>query len=399
MKCKAWTRWRLLCCIGVIAAFTPNVWAEDSSGVSVSLSDGGRMAVSTQWGAWEETEMLPVLDEEQLAADWGAAGNAEKYQPKYYQPKYEEYWLHDRPYRYARADALMWHRVGTGCDRVLVVDQDVPVPGQNTLLSTGDLSFRYEPGVRLTLGTQVESCGAWRWCDAWEATYLGVFDWNASASVFGENNLAASGVLGFNWNVGSGADEFHADYQAELHSIELNCVKSCCLDCCRQIDFLCGFRFLTLQEDFALTAVDSQTGTGAYTVSTKNYLYGVQMGGRLRRHWGLWAAEFRGTAGLFVNDAQQRQHISDYPDGFPLRGPSRGSGQSAAMLSELSVTLTRHLTDHWSLRGGYDAMGIGGLALAPDQLDFNFDPAAGTGIHRSGWVFLHGAHAGLEARW
>ena len=390
MKCKAWTRWGLLCCIGAIVVFTPNVRAEDSSAVSVSLSDSGRMAVSTQGGAWDETEMLPVLDEDQLAADWDDTWNEDKHYPKY-----EEYWLHERPYRYARADVLMWHRVGTGCDRVLVVDQDVPVPGQNTLLSTGDLSFRYEPGVRLTLGTQGESC----WYDALEATYLGVFDWNASGSVFGDNNLAASGVLGFIWNDGSGADEFHADYQAELHSIELNCVKSCCLDCCRQIDFLCGFRFLTLQEDFALTAVDSQEGTSAYAVSTKNYLYGVQMGGRLRRHWGLWATEFRGTAGLFVNDAQQRQHISDYPNGFELRGPTRGSGQSAAMLGELSVTLTRHLSDRWSLRGGYDALGIGGLALAPDQLDFNFDSDAGTGLHRSGWVFLHGAHAGLEARW
>ncbi len=394
MTRNAWIQLGLLYCISGIVAITSDVQAEESSSVSASLADSGRMTVSTNMEAWDETASLPVLDEDELTVDWGEDGAVDK--PPL---KYEEYWLHERPYRYARADVLMWHRVGTGCDRVLVVDQDVPVPGQDTLLSTGDLSFRYEPGVRLTLGTQRESCGGWRWCDALEATYLGVFDWNASGSVFGDNNLAASGVLGFIGNNYSGGDEFHADYQAELHSIELNCVKSCCLDCCRQIDFLCGFRFMTLQEDFALTAVDFQEGTSAYTVSTENHLFGLQMGGRFRRHLGLWAAEFRGTAGLFVNDARQRQQIRDYPDDFLLRGPTRGSGQSAAMLGELSVTLTRHLTDRWSLRGGYDALGVGGLALAPDQLDFNFDPDAGTGLHRSGWVFMHGAHAGLEARW
>jgi hypothetical protein len=44
-------------------------------------------------------------------------------------------------------------------------------------------------------------------------------------------------------------------------------------------------------------------------------------------------------------------------------------------------------------------IGIGGLALAPDQLDFTDTPTSGSEIHNSGWIFAHGLTAGLERRW
>ena len=45
-------------------------------------------------------------------------------------------------------------------------------------------------------------------------------------------------------------------------------------------------------------------------------------------------------------------------------------------------------------------MWIEGLALAPDQLDFNFATSpGGNQLQNGGAMFLHGVNVGLEARW
>jgi hypothetical protein len=42
---------------------------------------------------------------------------------------------------------------------------------------------------------------------------------------------------------------------------------------------------------------------------------------------------------------------------------------------------------------------LGGLALAPDQLDFTDTLTSGTQLHSTGWIFIHGGVLGLQARW
>ncbi len=300
---------------------------------------------------------------------------------------------------YAQADLLYWDRVGNGCDRVLAVDTSIGVPGEDAVLNSGDLAFQYEPGVRLLVGFRPDPCHGCGWCCAWELSYFGIYSWEAGAAAAGDNNLAIPGTLGLNSNNFFGAEEIRADYDSELHNVELNCVKSCCLDACTRIDFLSGFRVLALCEDFSLTGTDLQEGSSSYDVSTANYLYGLQLGGRLRRYcWG-WGVELTGKAAVFVNDAQQRQIVRDYPDNLPIRELTGSDGQQAAMLGEVGLTLIRPITDFWSVRIGYQALGIGGLALASDQLDFNDTFTSGTALHKDGWMFLHGAHVGLEAQW
>ena len=65
----------------------------------------------------------------------------------------------------------------------------------------------------------------------------------------------------------------------------------------------------------------------------------------------------------------------------------------------MRVTLIRALNDVWSFRIGYDVLTIGGLALAPDQLDFTNTLASGTAVDAESWIFVHGGHLGFEARW
>ena len=58
------------------------------------------------------------------------------------------------------------------------------------------------------------------------------------------------------------------------------------------------------------------------------------------------------------------------------------------------------LTNVWNLRAGYTILWIEGLALAPNQLNFNLAaPAGGQQVNNSGGMFLHGVNVGLDARW
>lgn len=190
-----------------------------------------------------------------------------------------------------------------------------------------------------------------------------------------------------------------ANYQSDFHNFELNCIKSCCL-CEDQIDFLCGFRFIYLDERFTLTGDDSDEGVGVYNIDSENYLYGLQFGGRYTRNLCNWSLQLTGKAGLFLNDARQSQTIFDDPDDFNIRDAS-GRGNQVAALGEIGVIAIKPLSDTWSFRVGYQALGLGGLALATDQLDFsdNLDGSSGTGIDTYGWIFLHGGLVGLEATW
>lgn len=302
---------------------------------------------------------------------------------------------------YVQAEALFWDRIGTGSDQVLAVDVYEPLPGEDTRLTTGELDFNYEPGLRVLIGWRPNRCCDRAWCSAWELSYFGVYDWSASAAAAGDNNLMFPPVAGLVWNNFGLADEIRAVYHSELHNVELNCIKSCCFDPCTRIDFLCGFRFLAMPEELSLIGTDGDEGISSYDISTENYLYGLQMGGRVRRSWQRWAVEVTGKAGVFVNDAGQSQMVTDFPDNpsyvpRPLIG---SDGQNAAALGELGVTLIRRLTDVWSLRIGYQALGIGGVALAPNQLDFSDPFTGGSKLQKDGYVFLHGVNVGVEACW
>jgi hypothetical protein len=300
---------------------------------------------------------------------------------------------------WVQADALVWDRIGSGCDRVLAVDLDSGVPGPDTVLSTSDLGFSWEPGYRVLVGYRPDPCRTKGCCYSWEFSYFGINGWTGSGVAVGDQNLAIPGILGLSSNNFLFADEIRAVYRSRLHSVEANCIKSCCSDCLTQLDFLLGFRFIALNEDFSLIGTDLMEGTSSYDISTNNYLYGLQMGGRMTRWMGPWALQVSGKAGLLLNDAGQRQTVTDFPEDFPTRQVSRVSGNSAAMLGEVDLTLVRRITDMWSVRVGYNVLGLGGLALAPDQLDFTVTPTSGTGLATNGFALYHGAHVGLEALW
>lgn len=316
---------------------------------------------------------------------------------------------------YVQADALFWQRGNSSFDQPLVVTSN-----NDPVLTSRDLDFDYDPGLRVTLGVVRGPCGC---CSAWEFGFLGLWESGTSAQAFDPDNLNAAGLLGFGVVNGFvNADAMRAEYSSDLYSFEANCVKclrrdcweACdlgCDDCCdavvgprncvnrrSEIDLLYGLRYVRFEEDFALVSDNLRDQVDArYDVDTINNLYGFQIGARWREYRNRLGLEAVGKAGIYFNDASQRQSILDQLPSNPvsLRDAS-DSSSDVAFLGEVGISLLYELNPSWTLRAGYSLLWLEGVALAPDQLDFNL--VGGDRVDVAGGVFYHGATVGIEYR-
>jgi len=168
------------------------------------------------------------------------------------------------------------------------------------------------------------------------------------------------------------------------------------------VTWFAGVRYLNIAERLNISAqriVGGGVEEGTYNTSTNNNLYGGQLGARLRRTSGRFGWDATGFAGIFGNDAQQTQAVTDFPN-FPLRPSVSSSKAGVSFVGGTNVSALYSLTNVWNLRAGYTVLWVEGLALAPNQLDFDLAAAqGGSQIHNGGGMFLHGANVGLEARW
>jgi hypothetical protein len=318
------------------------------------------------------------------------------------------------PSIYGRVEALFMTRDPRFTDRPIVVDPNT----NTTFLSTSDLDFGFDPGLRATLGMLLYDNRTL------EFSYFGLFE-EESSSVALAPDPGAFLIFPDNFagNVFVDMDRVRARYSSELHSFEVN-LPSCCGCCdqcsdqcgccgaqnqcgrgnlrCRSVEWFAGFRYLHLGEEFDIAAQRTVGGLieeGAYNIRTTNNLYGGQLGARLRSWVNRFGGELTGKAGIYGYDAEQTQSVTDFPN-FALRPTVSNSGGGVAFLGEINLSAFYRLTDVWSVRAGYNTMWIEGLALAPDQLDFNFaDATSGAQLNDGGGMFLHGASAGVEARW
>lgn len=322
------------------------------------------------------------------------------------------------PCWYGYAEALFLQRTNCSTDQPIVV-QSVAGSPVATILSTSDLDFDFEPGMRVLLGHRLHN--GW----AIEGGYLGLFNANAWAEAVppdqGTNYTFPDGLGYINVPPDGG---FRVNYDSSLQSAELNfvCCNGCCDPCtegkgkskgecghgnmyCRTFEWLVGFRYINWHEHLNIYFERPQTTetgmgieTGEYDIRTSSNLYGPQVGARVRRWGKRWGWEATGKAGIFGCDAQQEQYVNDFGYELPDRTHSVSDSQ-VAFLGEINLTAIYRLNDVWNLRAGYNVIWINGVALAPDQLDFSGTLPAGNQIATDGGVFLHGVNFGLEARW
>ena len=309
-------------------------------------------------------------------------------------------------WHYAVVEVLAMQRDNQSCARPLVIDTAT----NQTALATSDLNPGVALGGRAFYGHYGES--GW----GWEAGYLGVYGMTASQTLTGPETLQLAGPMASALQIPYGAaDVVVADYTSMINSGEINVFKSChqtrgprcgagqggC-----SIDWLGGFRYVNISEraGLAFTCCTTEPAgpfTSSYDVETSNNLIGGQFGGRASRTWRRWAVDGWAKTGVFANLQSQSQAAIVDPSnpGLPYRDAHSSNDVAPAMLADLNLSVAYRLTDVFALRAGYNAIWIGGVAMAPNQWDFTNSADAGKNLDPTGSIFLNGLSVGLDAAW
>jgi hypothetical protein len=290
---------------------------------------------------------------------------------------------------YANFDAIFFTRDARIGNTPLVLLDMNGATQSNVLLSTSDLNFNYEVGPRLLLGHSFDPY------NAFEASYFGIYNWQDKATINGNNNLNLPGDLGADNPLDfTDADQVRVTYDSVIHNAELNYVRTF-----GNLSWLAGFRYFNLQERFSLAFFDNQNDTGTYHISTYNNLFGGQIGGRvLENCCGNFSYDLTGKAGVYGNVIRESQNVTDFANFGTVRNTKADGGQ-VAFIGDVEFNASYQFSQCLSLRGGYQVYWVEGLALAPNQLDFTDTATSGTGLNKTGGLFMHGAHLGLQARW
>ena len=319
------------------------------------------------------------------------------------------------PCVYGEVEALLLEQVPLVQNRPIIVDANTGT----TFLSTTDFGSDFDPGLRAMFGVRL--CNGL----AVEFSYFGLSE--GGVAITEKPDPASYLIFSNNYagNVFVNMNRIQTDFTSYVNSFELNfpCCCGCCTTCgcgettcgecgparpacgpvrCCSVEWFAGVRYLDIGNWLNMAVERNETGgveEGSYNIRTSNHLIGGQIGARLRRTVNRFGWELTGKAGIYGNSAEQTQTVIDFPN-FPLRPTTSASGSATAFVGEINLSGIYRLTDVWSAKAGYNAILIENLALAPDQLDFDFAASpSGTVLHRDGGLLLHGANVGLEARW
>jgi len=274
----------------------------------------------------------------------------------------------------ARANLVLLQRTRPDS---LVLFQDQSAPRQT--LNAADFHFDYE------LGWDVSLLGSVAGLPETEIRFFSVDGWNAQAS---SAMLTAPIQINTAPDDGDSVDAtgtVGASYDSELCSLEAN-VR---LPHSERVTWLAGFRYLELDERFH---ADIPSGV-TLDVATRNRLYGAQIGAEAQL-WQLrrWTLEGTAKFALFGNAAAQD---GVFGDGFPAE---RGaSDDTLACAIEAGLAAVYPLTPRLSVRGAYNVLWLGNVALATDQVPVS-EFVGDTGIDPHGDALYHGAFVGIEYR-
>jgi hypothetical protein len=269
-----------------------------------------------------------------------------------------------------------------------------------------------------------------------EFGYKGLNDWSQTATrvggflTDGTNDFGElfsyfpSGVTGFNRST---RHEIH--YESRFDTFELNLRlrprgrkdrmvlhpsgrwrRQCQTGCFPS--YLIGFRAFSIDEAFLFTGEslvidgggDSHPGTGRYLVHTHNNIIGFQIGGDLLWRECLWDWGISYKLGPLINFSDHKSRITTTGagGGDPFTSQDLDISRSAnnngvAAFADIGLFASYRLRPNFIVRAGWDWMWVVGLALAPEQL--NFDTNAADRINDNGVLFFQGFSARAELTW
>ena len=296
--------------------------------------------------------------------------------PQYFTMQEQSFW-------YINAEALFLHMSKAG-DQPVVVNAN----GEN-VLSTTSKNPGFTPGARFALGFALNDVSTI------ELSYFGLSQWTSNAAyVTGASDLQLPGDLGPATTDFKNSNAFFTTYKSELNNAELNHLWATDSP---DIKFITGFRYLNLREFYDINSVPSDGISSDYRITTRNQLYGGQIGLKLKKEWGGFGVSLITKSGIYGNSTRQQTYLGDNSNVDTLRD-STSNGTSVAFVNELNPNIHARLNSTWNLRAGMDFLCISGVSRAPNQLDFtNNPPDSGTSLSQHSNVFLYGFNVGLSA--
>jgi hypothetical protein len=268
----------------------------------------------------------------------------------------------------------------------------VPIPGA-PVLTLGDLAnTTAQPGLRAFVGYRIAGT------TAIELGYFGLQSWDRSGGIPAfDPPFANSPYLGSSIIYGNKSFDtsITARYSSEIHNAEVN-LRHGFGNGPWNASGLVGFRYFNYCDQLTLTGLQtfpklttepppppSQTFVEQTRATASNNLFGAQIGAELGRMWfnDRFGLSVNGKVGIFANNASQ--YITNGAtlftggSGTTTLAAGRG-GTDFASLYEGGITATVRLTSRITIRAGYQALFVQGLALAPTQLALT-----GTAIQQS----------------
>ncbi len=177
------------------------------------------------------------------------------------------------------------------------------------------------------------------------------------------------------------------------------------------MSYLYGLRFMQLDETFTFHSngtgpynndytAATEDAVGDYGVVTHNSLLGLQIGAEMMFRKCRWAWGFTAKVGPYLNFADQESTINasvvDGQHDSYYRRLSAAKCQTA-LIAETGLQATYKFRPNLMGRAAYDFMWISGVAIAPEQLQFNAAPINRIGA--GGVIYAQSVTLSLEWLW
>jgi hypothetical protein len=306
----------------------------------------------------------------------------------------------------ASADFIILDRVGSAPYPLVetipgsVSLHDLPTTAGTTMLNAADLHLGFSGGPRLGL-THHGDDGS-----DLEVSYFQIDGWGSAKGIGpilsdGQTDWLVMRAPGNFLQTQQSHDQMMAwDYASRLYNAEMN-VR---WHPWPRVTVLAGFRWVNLTEELeGILIPPTPHGTGSFwDAQTKNNLYGLQIGADARfLELGRFSIDGLLKAGIFDNHADAAALVR-------MERIQFGESDTAdypAFLGELGVRCEYRVTPRLSLKAGYQAIWLQGVALAPGQISETSCHGAdlpqdiyvqALGVNCSSGIVFHGATAGLE---
>ena len=221
-------------------------------------------------------------------------------------------------------------------------------------LSTSDLDVEFDSGMRITIGRTLGGCYQV------EGVYQGIYSWDDAASA-----ASGAGIQDFTNFLDAFATETGTQTStsvfAEMQSAEFN--FRAWIDMPPgpfDVQFLVGVRYVNINEDLTFS-IDTPDNV---LVQTNNDLLGVQLGINLK-----WLVHPRAYIDFDAKGAMCHNNAS-LSTTFNGAGGAAG-GDRTAFLGDFLLTANWQMTPSWSIRAGYQAIFVHGVAISADNLAAN----------------------------